>query len=208
MSFWTTRASVGEFVVSDILTDRRYPPRTAAALARFEDKIRVVNDEIMGCVRKAIRSLRGCNTGQVSGTFHLAVDFYPDPDGAPERGLVQVTDYSGSLGGRRWRVHSARKGVIGRCLRTGTPEWANFATADESSGRMVREFGYWGTEAANVTPEGRSYLAYPVFSRGQVVGVLYLFSAEPQVFPHALDGAALDEIANQISAVLRAAEVI
>ncbi|MGH8729714.1 MAG: hypothetical protein ACREV9_16500, partial [Burkholderiales bacterium] len=50
--------------------------------------------------------------------------------------------------------------------------------------------------------------AQPLLSGGQFVGVMYLFSTEPQVFPRAVDRQTLNNIAGNIVAILEAATII
>jgi len=50
---------------------------------------------------------------------------------------------------------------------------------------MVEESGFAKGEAESHTTIGRSYLAEPLFHGPKVIGVLYFFTSEPQVFPYA-----------------------
>jgi len=201
-------ASMAEFVLADVLTERRYPASTEGLLQRLEANLRGVHDPLLDSISGAIQSLRACDIRRVSGTFHLKVELYSQDGDEAEPALVQVTDYSGRLGGKRWRFTSATKGVVGRCLRTGCPEWVNFASSSEYEHCMVREFGFSPSEVATHTRDARSYWAQPVFSRSQLVGVMYLFSTEIQVFPHAADPAILEAAARQIAACLESAGIV
>ncbi len=201
-------ASFAEFVLADILTESRYPARTVRILDKLEANVRRFHGRIRDSIGKAIQSLRACDKTKVSGTLHLKVELYPPSGDESEPALVQVTDYSGSLGGRPWRFTGASKGLIGRCLRTERAEWVNFATEAEYEERMTREFGFLPAEVAKHTRDARSYWAQPVFSKGRLVGVIFLFSTEVQVFPLAVDPAVLESTANEIAAYLEGADMI
>jgi hypothetical protein len=201
-------ASLAEFVLADILTESLYPARTAAILEKLEANLLTYHDRIRKSIDGAIQSLRACDTTRVSGTLHLKVELYSSSGDESELALVQVTEYSGRLGGKRWRFTSASKGLIGRCLRTGEPEWVNFATEAEYEDRMVREFGYPPAEIAKHTKEARSYWAQPVYSNRQMIGVIFLFSTEAQVFPLAVNPEALQSKADEIAAYLEGAGII
>ncbi|MGH9428923.1 MAG: GAF domain-containing protein, partial [Terriglobia bacterium] len=149
-----------------------------------------------------------CDNSQVSGALHLIVELYTSPDDASEHALVQVTEYSGRLGGKRWRFTLSTKGVIGRCLRTQKPEWVNFGSLAEYEERMVTEFGFTPKEVQEHTQQARSYWAEPVVARGQMVGVMYLFSTELQVFPCAAEKSSLEGAAREIAAFLEGARLV
>lgn len=201
-------AAIVEFVVGDILTERKFPARTEAILERYGEKLRDVHDELLSQLRLAIQSLRGCDANKVNGTVHLVVELFSALGDASEDAFVQITSYSGELGGRRWRFSHISKGIIGRCFRTRLAEWVNFATEEEYNERMVREFGYTGEEIKRHTKEARSYWAEPLQSKGEFVGVMFLFSTEPQVFPRAADRGRLEGAGANIVGVLRAAAII
>ena len=201
-------AALLEFVLADILTESRYPARTKAILDKLEVNLRKFHDPIVEAIDRGIQTLRGCDRTKVSGAFHLKVNLYSPSADEEEPALVQVTDYSGKLGGKRWRFTIASKGLIGRCLRTEKAEWVNFATEAEYDERMAREFGYLPAEVAKHTKEARSYWAQPVFAKGYIIGVIFFFSTEVQIFPVAADGAKLGEAANEIAAYLDGAGVI
>jgi hypothetical protein len=201
-------ASIAEFVIADILTESIYPARTQALLDRLEANLQEYQERIRQSVDRSIGSLKACDTARVSGTFHLVVELYSVDSPGSEEALVQVTAYSGPLGGRRWRFTPASKGVIGRCLRSARPECVNFASLDEYRERMVSEFGFSRMELAKHTKEARSYWAEPVELGGRLVGVIYLFSTEPQVFPRAADPTILQGIAREIGLYLVGAGVV
>jgi GAF domain-containing protein len=73
---------------------------------------------------------------------------------------------------------------------------------------MVEEFGFSPEEVDRHTKTARSYLAFPIRDRGDMVGVMYFFSTEPQVFPVAANEDRLRDAAESISALLRAAEIL
>jgi GAF domain-containing protein len=86
--------------------------------------------------------------------------------------------------------------------------YVNFSTPAEYKRRMIEEFGFTQAEAERHTTAARSYLAFPVFSSGNVIGVMYFFSTEPQVFPKAADEDVLERHASVVAGLLRAAEII
>lgn len=201
-------ASLAEFVVADILTESKYPARTQALLDDLDENLQEYHDRIRRSIEHAIGSLQACDSRRVSGTFHLVVDLYSSDGNGAEEALLQVTAYSGPLGGRRWRFTSAGKGVIGRCLRSARPECVNFASLQEYQERMVSEFGFSRKEVAQHTQEARSYWAEPVVVAERLVGVIYLFSTEPQVFPRAADSSVLQGLAREIGSFLVGARVV
>jgi hypothetical protein len=201
-------ATMGEFVAGDILTESRYPARTMALLAKLEGNLQEYHDRIRESIDRAIGSLKACDSARVSGAFHLVVELYSTDGDESEQALLQVTTYSGPLGGKRWRFTSAGKGVIGRCLRSARSEYVNFASLAEYEERMVSEFGFSRKEIVNHTKEARSYWAEPVHVEERLVGVIYLFSTEPQIFPRAADAAALQGTAREIGAFLIGARVV
>lgn len=73
---------------------------------------------------------------------------------------------------------------------------------------MVKEFGFSPDEVAKHTREARSYWAEPVYSQNRLVGVIYLFSTDVQVFPLAVDRTALQSSANEIAAYLKGAGIV
>jgi hypothetical protein len=200
-------ASLLEFVAADILTESKYPARTQALLDKLEENLQQYDERIRQSIADAIASLKACDNKRVSGTFHLVVERY-SADDEPEDALLQVTVYSGPLGGKRWRFTSAGKGVIGRCLRSARPECVNFASLEEYQERMVSEFGFSSKEVAQHTKEARSYWAQPVMVAGRLVGVIYLFSTEPQVFPRAANSTVLQSLAREIGLFLVGARVV
>jgi len=201
-------AALAEFVLADILADRIYPARTQAILDNLEENLRQYDERIRGAIDRSIQSLTACNRRAVSGTFHLRVDLYSSFGDDSEEALVQVIDYSGRLGGRKWRFNPSTKGLIGRCLRTQAPECVNFATESEYCERMISEFGYSSAEVEKHTREARSYWAQPVFVARTCVGVMFLFSTEQQVFPRAADIANMESVAHEISAYLEGARIV
>lgn len=212
-------ATFAEFVLGDILTDRRYPARTALLLERLETKLQLCSEQIGEHIDRAIDSLQGCDRGRVSGTFHLVVDLYSPIDEEPEPAFFQVIDYAGrqivDRTGKpkpgRWRFTSISKGIIGRCLRTNMAEHVNFSTEDELRERMVREFGFSRSEMEERSLDARSYWSQPVFHEDKVIGVLFFFSTEIQVFPKAIDEVAttkLEPTAQSIRGLLETAQII
>ena len=112
------------------------------------------------------------------------------------------------MGGKRWRFTSTTKGIIGRCYRLGIGVYVNFIGEDEYNQRMVSEFGFTKDEVAKHTKEARSYYAYPILMNNDVIGILYLFSTEPQVFPRTISQEKIQNAANQIIELLEVANIL
>ena len=70
---------------------------------------------------------------------------------------------------------------------------------------MVTEFGFLPEEAKGHTTSARSFLAQPINSEGKMIGILYLFSMERQVFPSAAEPHELRAACNAIAAFLEGA---
>lgn len=200
--------SIGEFILADVITEKRYPAQTEKILTSMEERIPRIERELVGVLDSVRRGLKGCDVGRVRATLHVKVSVYSPVDERQEDAFVQVLDYQGGFGGPRWRLTPCTKGVIGRCLRTGQPECVNFSTVDEYNQRMVKEFGFTQKEAQERTMSARSYWAHPVLMGTDLVAVIYLFSTEPQVFPRATDPGSLDQSATHVADVLHAARVI
>jgi hypothetical protein len=201
-------AALGEFVVADVLSEKLYPTSTANILRKLEQDLSLYYDRINHSIDGAIASLSGCDRSVVSGTFHLRVLLYSATASALEEALVQVVDYRGPYGGRRWRFLPATKGVVGRCLRTGKAESVTFATVEDYKDRMAREFGFTAREVSEHTMQARSYWAQPVRIGKEIIGVLYLFSTEPQVFPRAVNRHVFTGVANEIGAYLEGSRLM
>jgi hypothetical protein len=122
--------------------------------------------------------------------------------------LLQRKNYVGPDGGKKGRITLLNQGIIGRCARTGERETVGFANAVEYERSMVREFGFTKKEAEGHTKTGRSYLAHPLLFEGTLVGVLYLFTTEPQVFPNAADPEQIEGLAGEIVNYLKLAELV
>lgn len=197
-------SSLMELVVADLWTRNLYPASTQTLLDRLEINYERVHRHIPSYVQELIDSLQGCDQQKVSGTVHLRVPLNT-LSGGSEEALVQLTGYAGAGRGGAWRFTHASKGIIGRCLRTGQQETVNFASDAEYQERMVTEFGFFPHEAHEHTRTARSYLAQPIVAGGRLVGVLYLFSTETQVFPAAIDESQLENAAGTIAAFLEGA---
>jgi GAF domain-containing protein len=73
---------------------------------------------------------------------------------------------------------------------------------------MVSEFGFSRQEVAKHTMEARSYLAQPVRIGERVVGIVYFFSTEPQVFPLAAEESTMESVGREIGLFLLGAGVV
>ena len=159
-------------------------------------------------LRRIIGNFQACDTSQVSGTVHIIVELTPSPEVRGRNGLLQLTHYVGPYGGSKGRITPLEKGLIGRCARTGKTEVVNFSDVDEYRRRMVEEFGYSNAEAEGHTTVARSYMAEPLALGGEVVGVIYFFSPEPQVFPHAARDSNLSSSAQDLVDLLKTASIV
>lgn len=203
--------SIAEFVLADIILDSRFPRETAMFLERLQRKFATTSthDEILGVLQDCVDSFAGCDKERISSTLHLTIETVEPGTSSTAMGLVQISDYTrAGLGGRRWRVLKATQGIVGRCVRIESMVHVNFRTNAEYRERMVSEFGFTRAEAERHTSSARSYLAFPVRSAGNLIGVLYFFSTEPQVFPQAADAAVVARHAELIAGFLRAAEIL
>lgn len=208
-AFWMaylTGTALVEFVLADFITEQVFPPSTIAVIQRLEARLVDANESIQVQVENAIDSLRGCDKSLVSGSVHLLIHVY-DANDEVEPAFVQIVDYQGQMHGRRWRVFSAAKGIIGRCFRTETYEYGCFASDEDFDHRMVSEFGYTKDDLANITRNGKSYWEHPIMNGRRILGVLFLFSPEPSIFPFAVQTSRLTEITKNILGLLRTAGV-
>lgn len=213
--FWATvpalailAAAIVEFVFGDVLTEKRYPARTESILENYENKVQNVHNQLLAQLNSAIQSLKGCDPTKVNGTLHLLVELFSPTDDSSEHAFLQITSYTGQLGGARWRFASVSKGIIGRCFRTHEAEYVNFSTQQEHNDRMIREFGFTQDEMQRHTMVARSYWAQPLLSGDQFVGVMYLFSTEHQAFPRSVERLPLNDTARNIVSILEAAAII
>lgn len=203
--------SIVEFVLADLVIDSRFPKETREFLDLLRERFiqNGIHDEIVRELTTCVSRFRGCDPSQVSSTVHMRVSVLTAGTDESTPALIQLSDYTkAGLGGRRWRVLESTKGIVGRCLRLERMVWVNFRSVDEYRQRMVEEFGFSQTEIEQHTVSARSYLAYPLQQEASVFGVLYFFSTEPQVFPHASDPAEIDRTAAAIIGLLRAADVM
>lgn len=203
--------SIVEFVLADIYVDSRFPLETTEFLERLERRLSTTSThrEILTILRNCVDSFVACDRRRISSTVHLTVDLVEPGTSQTATGLVQISDYSRSgLGGPRWRVLKATQGIVGRCIRAGRMVYVNFPTPEEYTRRMVEDFGFTRAEAASHTTAARSYLAVPIFNSETLIGVMYFFSTETQVFPGAIDLDALDHHAESVASLLRASEII
>jgi len=201
-------ASIIEFIISDILTEKIYPLRTQQLFNTLELKLARVRDGVITKLREAVENLKGCDKNHVNVTVHLKVNFFSSIDDKIETGLVQLTDYYGNSSGASWRITSCYKGIIGRCLRTGEPEYVNFANEEEYEDRMIKEFGFTKSETEARSKNARSYYAYPIIINNQLIGVLYLYSTDFQVFPNSVDERKIASVSRDITMLLKAASIV
>jgi len=198
-----------EFILADLITEHNYPIETEEKLDLLERQlgIRAV-ETISEKLERMIQTFRACDRSCMSGTLHIIVELAPVPETRTRFGLLQLTNYVGPRGGSKGRITTLDQGIIGRCARTGKAEYVNFSDEYEYRRRMVEEFGFSMEQADSRTTIARSYIAVPLFLNSRVVGVLYFFSTEPQVFPHAARESNLAESAQDLVAILRTASIV
>lgn len=202
-------SSFFEFILADLITEHSYPFDTEKKLDLLERKLgdRAVQS-ISQKLERVITSFKACDQSKISGTVHLKVELAPSPEEKLRYGLLQLTNYVGPRGGNKGRIATLYQGIIGRCARTARIEHVNFADEAEYRNRMVDEFGFSKEEAALHTAIARSYIAIPIVKESLIVGVLYFFSTEPQVFPAAARDVNLMEQTKDILDVLRTASIV
>jgi GAF domain len=202
-------AAAVEFVFADVIAERSFPYDTERKLALMEERLgRSAIETISRRLRQAILELRGCDPTLVSATVHVITELGATADQRVREGLLQLTEYVGFEGGRKGRITLITQGIIGRCARTRELETVDFADADDYRESMVRDFGFSPDETERHSKRGRSYLAFPLTHSGKVVGVLYFFSREPQVFPRAVDQRRLEDLAREIVGYLALASLV
>jgi hypothetical protein len=197
-----------EFVFADVLADHSFPFDTERKLALMEkslgaDVIKAISERI----KETIKGFRGCNKNLISGAVHIVAELTSTADQRVREGLLQLTDYIGPAGGKKGRVTLINQGIIGRCARTCLLESVDFVDADEYHSAMVREFGFTRKEAESHTIAARSYLAYPLMKEKHLIGVVYFFTTEPQVFPRAAEVDRLNDVAREIINYLKIAQL-
>lgn len=201
-----------EFILADVFADQSFPFDTERKLALMEKRLGAsVISTISSRVQQTIRQFPACENYRIKGAVHLIVELTSTADKRIREGLLQLTDYIGADGvarkRKKGRVTLINQGVIGRCARTGQLESADFADVTEYHSAMVREFGFTKTEADGHTQAGRSYLAYPLKNDVCLVGVLYFFTTEPQVFPRVADQTQLENVAQEMINYLKFAQL-
>lgn len=197
-----------EFVLADVLADRSFPFDTERKLALMEKRLGAnAIDTITNRIKETIEQFRGCDKTHISGAVHVVAELTSTADQRVREGLLQLTDYVGPATGKKGRVTLFTQGVIGRCARTCQQETVDFADAEEYYSAMLREFGFTKREADKHTNTARSYLAYPMKNDNSLVGVLYFFTTEPQVFPFAAKDVELEGFAREIVNYLKLAQL-
>lgn len=187
-----------EFVFGDMLSQRSFPFDTERKRSLMEERLgKDTIKKITERLQEVMSGFSACDTSMISATVHVFVELSPTADQPVRKGLLQLTDYVGPYGGTRGRITTINQGIIGRCARTGKLETVDFADEDEYSELMVRDFGFTKEQTEGHTKTGRSYLAAPLLNQNNVVGVLYFFSTEPQVFPRSVDWTKLEDVARE-----------
>ena len=198
-----------EFVLADVLADRSFPFDTERKLARMEAQLgHQAIQTIEQRLTNLIAEFRCCEQNLVRATVHIIAELPPTADQKVREGLLQLTNYVGPKGGPKGRITLLNQGIVGRCARTGALETVGFADQQDYARIMVREFGFTPSETKSHTHTARSYLAFPLHYGSRVVGVLYFFTAEPQVFPHAIKSASLKNAADEIVNYMKLANIL
>ena len=192
-----------EFVFADSLADNSFPFETERKLELMEEElgsgaIKIISSKL----ESFIGELTGCDDKKVSSTVHILTEVNSSDSKSLRMGLLQLTDYVGLSGGRKGRITNIRQGVIGRCARTGEMEVVDFASREEYLKSMVKEFGFTKAETDMHTSSARSYLAYPIKRSEKMIGVIYFFSTEPQVFPLSANLDSLNKLSCDLSEIL------
>lgn len=208
-------ATVFEFVLSDRVAERSYPFETEKTLDLLERQLgqRTV-ESITEKLELIIQSFQACDQSRISSTVHVLVNLDPTPEVGTRLGLLQLTNYVGPRSSGKGRITTLDQGVIGRCARTGKPEYVNFADHAEYQQRMVAEFGFSDEEARGHTKIARSYITEPLIlprppdNAEELVGVLYFFSTELQVFPLAARQSDLSSKAVDVVQLLKATSIV
>jgi GAF domain-containing protein len=195
-----------EFVAADVWADQSFPYDTERKLDLMEQRLGAqAITTIASRLKDTISTFQSCDPSKVSATVHVLVELSPTADQRIRRGLLQLTDYVGPEGGKKGRITLVNQGVIGRCARTGQIETVDFSDAQEYQESMVRDFGFTEEEAQRHTKTGRSYLAVPLRENSSLIGVLYFFSTEPQVFPRATNVDRLTDLGKEVVNYVRLA---
>lgn len=202
-------ASILEFILADLLTERSYPIETEKKLDMLEKQLgtRAVQS-ISEKLKRIIQSFEACDQSRISGTVHIIIELVPSPEGRQRYGLLQLTDYVGPRGGSKGRITTLDQGIIGRCARTERIEHVNFGDEAKYRKRMVVEFGFSKNEAKSHTTIAKSYIAVPLLLQSRLVGVLYFFSTEPQVFPRAALNSDLEAKAQDLLDILKTVSLV
>ena len=115
---------------------------------------------------------------------------------------------SGPTAAGRGCVTTLEKGIIGRCARTAKRACVNFSDVHDYRRRMVLEFGFSRAEAEKHTTIAQSYIAEPLLLAGTLIGVLYSFLTEPQVFPHAARNSDLGSKGQDLVDLLKTVSIV
>jgi hypothetical protein len=202
-------ATLVEFVLGDYIAEQNYPIETEKKLALLEERLGALAVERIGRkLQRIILTFEACDKAQVSATVHIVVELTPSAEVKQRYGLLQLTDYVGPYGGSKGRITTLEKGIIGKCARTGRRESVNFADVAEYLRRMVEEFGFSKEEAERHTTIARSYLAEPLSLGPKIIGVLYFFTSEPQVFPYAARDSDLSSDAKDLIDILETISIV
>jgi hypothetical protein len=202
-------ATTFEFVFADLLAEHSYPIATEKKLALMEQRLGTqAIAEITDKLTQIIETFKACDGSQISAAVHVIVELTQTPELKTRNGLLQLTDYVGAAKGGKGRIITLDKGIIGRCARSGRPECVNFADKHDYRSRMVLEFGFLTEEAAVHENAARSYIAEPIWVKNEVVGVLYFYSTEPQVFPLAARDANLADRSRDLASLLKVISLV
>jgi len=208
-----------EFVFGEMIVEKSYPSDTRKIMKAVVEMPDNVSESLINSLNEIINGLNGCDKLLVQATIHLKINLSTDKSQKNNIfGLLQIFPYYHiglshqefiSSNEKRGRVLEGFKGIIGRCIRTEDIEYVNFATREEYDVRMVNEFGFSKHEIEKHTFSARSYYAAPFKStEGDMTGIIYLFTKEPQVFPKAVNVNTFISEANHIGNILKVGKIL
>ena len=122
-------------------------------------------------------------SGMLRITMHRVVP--STKPGAASEELEQLVPYVGGPGGRPGRKFSIRSGIIGKAVREKAPLVASRRSDDYDKfvAELIRDWAFTETDAREVRPDRRAWMAVPILGRhASVVGVVFLDSSDADVF--------------------------
>jgi hypothetical protein len=202
-----------EFVFGEVIVEKSFPTETRRIMNAVDKMSIETSESLINCLNSIIDDLSGCDKELVQATIHLKVGV----NRSNKFGLLQIFPYYHiglshqefiSSKEKSGRILEGFKGIIGRCMRTENVEYVNFATVEEYNFRMINEFGFSKDEVVKHNFSARSYFAAPFKASSGLIGIIYLFTKEPQVFPKAVDIQKFVTKSNHIADILKVGKII